>query len=181
MYGHNSVCARNHPGYDERQVRQLVVSALEALSAETAGKIHLVVRPHPREHVEEFFCLNSARIRVRLARDERVHELVLSADLVVGMSSALLVEACYLGCITLSVQPGLQTADVLPTNASGLSRAVYRAEGVLPAIREMMLNPTVRQAMQARLATFQPDGRATERVLGQAFEMFGQPSARIRS
>ena len=181
MYGPNSSCAQNHPGYNEHKVLQLVVSALEKISEETAAKITLAVRPHPRERAEDFLGLASPRIQIRLAREQSAHELVLSADLVAGMSSALLVEACYLGCVTLSLQPGLQTSDVLPTNVLGVTRAVYRSDEVLPAIRDVMLSPMTRQAMQKGLASFQTDGRATERVLDRVFELMGQPVAAIQS
>lgn len=181
MYGPGSSCAHNHPGYDEHDVLKLVVSALETISEETSVKIVLAVRPHPRERAEDVFSLDSPGIQIRLAREEQAHELVLSADLVAGMTSALLVEACYLGAVTLSLQPGLRTSDVLPTNALGVSRAVYRSEEALPAIREMMLKPEAREAMRQRLASFQSDGRATARVLDRVFELLGQTVLTIQS
>lgn len=181
MYGPGSSCAHNHPGYDEHDVLKLVVSALETISEETSVKIVLAVRPHPRERAEDLLSLDSPGIQIRLAREEQTHELVLSADLVAGMTSALLVEACYLGAVTLSLQPGLRTSDVLPTNALGVSRAVYRSEEVLPAIREMILKPEAREAMRQRLASFQSDGRATARVLNRVFELVGQTVLTIQS
>jgi len=179
MYGPNSTCASNHPGYNEHEVLQRVISALETISEETATKTILAVRPHPKERVEDFRGLASPRIRIRLVPEANAHELVLSADLVAGMTSALLVEACYLGCLTLSLQPGLRTSDVLPTNALGVTQAVYRSDEVLPAIREVMLSPMTRQAMRDRLASFQTDGRATDRVLDRVFKLMGQPVATI--
>ena len=181
MYGSNSSCAHNHPGYEEREVLQQVVSALETISEETSAKIVLAVRPHPRERAEDFLQLASSRIQIRLAREANAHELVLSADLVAGMTSALLVEACYLGAVTLSLQPGLRTADVLPTNAGGVTRAVYRSDEILPAIREGLLSPTTREAAQRRLASFLTDGRATQRVLDQVFELMRKSVRTIQS
>jgi UDP-N-acetylglucosamine 2-epimerase len=181
MYGPNSSCAHNHPGYNEHEVLQRVVSALETISEETSAKIILAVRPHPRERSESFLAHASPRIQIKLACEENAHELVISADLVAGMTSALLVEACYLGCVTLSLQPGLRTADVLPTNALGVSRAVYRQGDVLPALREVMLNPVVREAMRQRLTSFQTDGRATQRVLDRVLEMMNRSVAAIQS
>ena len=181
MYGPKSSCAENHPGYEEQEVLQLLVSALDALAEETGAKIVLAVRPHPREKAEDFGCLESSRIQIKLAREQNAHELAMSADLVAGMTSALLVEACYLDSVVLSLQPGLKTSDVLPTNRLGITQAVYRSDEVLPAIRELILNPTTRQVAKRRLASFRTDGRATQRVLDRIFELMGKPVGTIQS
>jgi len=71
----------------------------------------------------------------------------MAADLVVGMNTELLVEACYLGCITLSLQPGLRHPDRLPTNRLGFSRAVYQENEIKPALLELLLNEKSRDAV----------------------------------
>jgi UDP-N-acetylglucosamine 2-epimerase len=171
----------SHPGYDERKVLQLLIETLERLSTETTSKIALAIRPHPRESAEGFVGVSSQQIQIVLAREENAHELVLSADLVTGMSSALLIEACYLGCVTVSVQPGLRSRDVLPTNASDVSRAVYRPADLPPVLRQFLMGSGIRDAVRKRLKTFQNDGRATQRVIDLAFELLRQPVAPIQS
>ena len=61
---------------------------------------------------------------------------LLAADLVVGMTTILLVEAALLGCPTLSVIPRKQERDWLPTIPAGITRAVHERDALreeLPA------------------------------------------------
>jgi hypothetical protein len=73
-------------------------------------------------------------------------------------------EACYLGCPTLSIQPNLRQADSLPTNRMGMSRAIYDAADVDGAVADLLLNESCRLELTDRLAGFRVDGGASDRV-----------------
>lgn len=152
------------PGYDEQIVAALLVQALEKIADESSSRIVLAIRPHPREDAANLHHLHSARIRIRLGNEGDSREAAVAADLVTGMNSALLVEACYLGCLVVSLQPNLKLADALPTNRRGFSRPAYREEEVLPVLREMLLDQEARTSAANRLAHFRPSGDATQRV-----------------
>ena len=97
----------------------------------------------------------------------------MAADLVVGMNTELLVEACYLGCITLSLQPGLRYPDRLPTNRLGVSRAVYRQEEIRPALQELLLNPKSRAEMFTKVEKFKLKNKSAGNVVNLIYEMIG--------
>lgn len=166
-------------GYDEHSVLDLLIPALELVSREIGQRIVLLIRPHPREadgaHAGR---LSNTEIAVQVSRAGNSHLLVQAADLVTGMNSMLLVEACYLGCHVLSIQPGAVETDSLPTNATGLSRAVYDPV-LLPETLREMLAPTVKGTEGA--AATQPPicGDGTAATLGIVWELlYGTASTR---
>lgn len=126
-------------GFDEHEVLRDLIFALEPLSEQSP--ISLLIRPHPREEVSDYDKYHSDRIPIQVSNDGESHSLYLSADLVVGMNSVALVEACHLDCHVLSYQPGLVARDSLPTNRSGLSHAVYAKENLLPKLASLLSAP----------------------------------------
>lgn len=165
-------------GYDEERVLALVVPALESVARATGKRLTLVIRPHPREAADAHARRTSASIRVVVSREGDGRDWAMAADLVIGMCTALLVEACYLGASVLSVQPGLCLPDPVPTNAAGLSTGVYRAEDVLPAVARLL--DGVGAAPARSTAGAQPG--ATRRVLDCLYSlMLSQPVAGPRT
>ena len=161
------------PGYTERTVIPLVLEALDGIGGETGERVVLAIRPHPKEDPGSFGIYPGRKTRVRIAGEGNPRDLVMAADLVLGMTSALLVEACYLGCIVGSIQPGLTGPDVLPTNAAGFSQGVYAAEDIKPAIQKLLLDPVVRRGLRRRAESLAPASGATRRVADLVYRILG--------
>jgi hypothetical protein len=89
------------------------------------------------------------------------------------MNTELLVEACYLGCIVVSIQPGLRFKDVLPTNHEGFSVPVYSKEKIIETIRVTLMDPDIRSEMKNKLKHFKQDGHATDRIVNAINQMIG--------
>ena len=159
-----------YPGFDERRVLRALVTALEQIASEAQRKLTLVILPHPREQVEALH-IESRVIRTVVITEHPPRELALAADLVAGMTSTLLVEACYLGCVTCSLQPGLRWPDTFPTNRWGASRAVYRQEDIQSTVEQLLLDESSRAVLQDRLATLTLDTGATRRVTQLIYQM----------
>jgi len=160
-----------YPGFSEQAVLSSLVEAMERIADESGRAIALVVRPHPREDHAWMASVRSAKIRIVISSDGEARNLVVAADLVAGMNSVLLVEACYLGCVVVSLQPGLRHADPLPTNRLGLSQAVYRESDVQPVVERLLLDTETRTAALERLRTFKPTPQAAGRVAQLAYQM----------
>lgn len=105
-------------GYDEHSVLDALVAALERLAESEQRRISLVIRPHPRESSVEHAARRSDAIRIGVSALGDQYDAVMAADLVVGMSSVLLVEACHLGCEVLSLQPDAREPNILPAPAA---------------------------------------------------------------
>lgn len=146
----NDPSVESHPGYTEQTVLDLLCAALSRIVLRRGGAITLVVRPHPREGVIDLSRFESAPVRVISDSTHDGRQMALAADLVVGMTTVLLVEACLLGCVTVSLQPGLRKADVLPTNRAGLTRAVYDARDVEGNMEALLFDHTARGELLAK-------------------------------
>jgi hypothetical protein len=97
----------------------------------------------------------------------------MTSDLVIGMTTVLLVEACYLGCHVVSLQSGLKQPDILPTNRIGLSRAVYHEDEAREALEQMLFDDGVRQQFRSRLDGLRRDAGAAQRVVALIDQMLG--------
>jgi hypothetical protein len=152
------------PGYTEDAVLARLAAALEGAARRRGERVALVVRPHPREDAAAIALPPSGAVRAIVSAQGEGREAALAADLVAGMQTVLLVEACLLGCVVLSLQPGLRVPDPLPTNADGRSIAVHRAEDVDAAVEGALWDEALRTEVRRRLAVTAPGG-ATERVV----------------
>ena len=137
-------------GYDEQQVLHLLIDALPK-------DVDLIIRPHPREDLADLAKFNNPP-RVTVQRKEYVHDLLMAADLVVGMNSEILVEACYLGCVVLSIQPGIcPEQDRLPTNRSGDSAPAYDARLIPGLLMALLDDNNIRIKILHQLGTLRTE------------------------
>ena len=178
VYG-TDTADRLYPGFTEQAILNALVLALDEISGEHQEPLVLLIRPHPREDATWLRSLSSRRIRVLVSKDYDPREVVMSADLVAGVNTALLVEACYLGCVTVSLQPGLRGRDPVPTNAWGVSQGVYSFEEIKSTVDEMLFDLVRREAVKSRLTRLKLDGEATRRVVRLAYQMIGLGTVEI--
>jgi hypothetical protein len=156
-------------GFDDRGIAFEVASALADVIAARSRRGVLAVKLHPREMADPPRETPATRESLRVVRlaDDRLappRELVAAADLVVGMSSILLVEACLVGTTAVSYQPGLRVPDPLPTNRRGWTRAVTSQGDLRDALDGELFDPATILARTAALAGARVDGGAAGRV-----------------
>jgi hypothetical protein len=156
---------RLYPGYTERTVLTTLVQALDRIAGRRPERIVLVVRPHPLDNPDDLTLPYSGRLRLIWDGRGSGRDAVLAADLVAGMTTILLVEACMLGCIVISLQPGLRHPDVLPTNSRGVSTAVYREADIEKAVEELLFDEMARKAAIQRTKSICPRPGAAQRVV----------------
>jgi hypothetical protein len=161
-------------GYTEKSVLTHLVMALEQISRDYNRHIVLLIRPHPREKPDEYEKITSNSIRIIVSNDDNPREIVMASDLVIGMTTELLVESCYLGCIVVSLQPGLLSKDVLPTNNNGYSIPVYSKEKIFDTIKMTLMDHDVRSKIKKKVEHLKQDGHATNRVVNTIYQMIGQ-------
>ena len=162
-----------YPGFDEWGVLNILLVVLNQLIKEKGQGITLVIRPHPREKPDSFANVGGQAVRIVVSKNGESRDLAMGADLVIGMNSMLLVEACYMGCLTVSLQPGLRLPDTLATNRLGLSRAIYSKEEVKPVLQEMIFDNQARMAAYRGLSNSKLDGGAAGRVVKLIYQMIG--------
>ncbi|MHB1291242.1 MAG: hypothetical protein ACYCY5_03520 [Sulfuricella sp.] len=127
-----------HPWLDRLRTINVLLDALAVLAQARGKCATLLIRPHSRENGEIYRGLANNAVRVVVSGEGRSRDLALAADVVVGMSTMFLVEACHLGRPTLSIRLNLPLPDDFPPNRSGLIRAVYREEDVVSVMDELL-------------------------------------------
>jgi len=174
LYG-DDVSSPSYLGFTERIVLERVVAALDEIATEEKQAMLLAILPHPRETTEWFARVRGRNIRVTVAGGEP-RDWAMTADLVVGMNSMLLLEAAYLACVTVSLQPDLRATDPLPTNRWGITPVVYRPEEIKPLLKKFLLDETSRRSLREKMNALAPEDRATQRVVELAYQMIGLES-----
>jgi len=165
------------PGYTRSGVIRSLISSLDNIQETTGRKIVLVIRPHPRESIEDFrdlpFDDRGTKTRIILSTEGRSREMLPAADLVIGMTTILLMEACYLGCTVASLQPGLSGKDPLPSNRLGCSIPIYHEEDIIPILQTLLLDETKRSKLRTRCMSLIPKIESADRVARQIYTMCG--------
>lgn len=152
-------------GYNELTVLQQLIAALADIQEKRATRLILLVRPHPRENPGKYRDFSQPGLDLRVSNSGDRREVAMAADLVVGMNTVLLFECCLLGCITVSLQPGLIGKDVLPSNHTGWSWPVYNAAQIEPTLERMLFDSNARADAAARLSAITLPSDATRNVV----------------
>lgn len=159
----------NSPGFNEQIVLETLISSLELISKKHNELITLLVRPHPRETLDEYNHYRSDIVTVLVSNDGDTRDFAMCSDLVVGMTSVLLVEACYLGCIVVSLQPGLLGQDILPTNSLGASTGVFKEREIGPTIERMLTSKSANLKSTRNPKSLKLASNATQQILGHIY------------
>ncbi|HWG33425.1 MAG TPA: hypothetical protein VN650_04595 [Gemmatimonadaceae bacterium] len=151
-------------GYSERTVIPALIDALSSIGRRRGEKLHLVIRPHPRETPFHWASPDETALTVQTSALGEGLDVALAADLVTGMTTVLLVEACLAGCVVASLQPGLRLEDPLPTNRLGASKAIYSKVVLETVIEDLLYSPATRAGALARCAALEHDQDAAANV-----------------
>lgn len=105
-------------GYDEHATVNDIIEALALLPQE----YYLSLRLHPKEAPDTYAELLGPR--VRRATEATLEEAVSASNLIVGMSSPVLMQAAAAGKKVLSYEPNLPGADPLVSNRAGVTTRI---------------------------------------------------------
>lgn len=108
----------------------------EFLDAGAGLGLHLILRLHPKNRPEEYAAYRGEF--ASFSAGGLAYDLAFAADLVVGMTTFLLVEAVLLGRPTLSILPDPTQAVWLPSAVAGLTPTVSRRHDILPMLRNQL-------------------------------------------
>jgi hypothetical protein len=155
-------------GFHHRDVLRHVVIELGRVLDRRASRATLVIRPHPREIDRPYLLPTPTTDHLTLVYlpdlDVSSRTLAVGSDLVVGMNSMLLQEACLMRAPVLSYQPGLRVEEMLPANRYGWSRAVYERGNLAAALEAELFDQEAGVARRRILDAIEPPVGATERV-----------------
>lgn len=152
-------------GYTRHTVVASLIGALDRISQRRSQAIVMLIRPHPREHADDFKSYQGERVRILVDAHGEGRAAALAADLVTGMTTMLLVEACLMGCVVISLQPGLLGPDLLPTNRWGASQAVYHTSEIESVADRLLSDERARLESIGRTAGLRFHAGAAGRVV----------------
>jgi len=148
-------------GYDEFDVLGLLLSSLSKMDMQ----FNLVIKTHPKEPIEKFkHLLADTFVSTRVVNDYDSDQLIIAADLIVGMTSIAMVKGLLAGRQVLSLQPNLIGEDSLVLGRMGILKPVTDPK-LFPDILHDMLSYQNRQLHHLSLPVFWTDGQSTERIL----------------
>ena len=113
-------------GFIEFNVSETILGCLENIAA-FGRQLYLVLRLHPKEEREHYETVAKTprRFHVILDTMSNHYESIQGVDVVVGISTTLLIEAAIMGRVAISVQPNLIGPDQMKSNLSGMTWAAY--------------------------------------------------------
>jgi len=168
-------------GYNEETIFKILSNGLNDMGYHGT----FVIKFHPRETfediVERTLLLKDMNLVMSGKEDAtkreynnnyNTRETMKASNLVVGMMSTSLMEACLLDTDVLSLQVGLKTEDPLITNKNGYSLGVYNTRELVPNLMKILYNGEFREELKQRRESFVEgnDGKATERVVKLIYE-----------
>jgi hypothetical protein len=164
LYGDSALSPR-YLGYDECTVFGVVARAVSRVSRESDTAVTVVFRPHPRESSDWLTLRPNPGFPLIVASDEDPRRLALASDLIVGMTSVLLVESCRLGCPVLSLQPGSRAIDVFPEPMRGCMEVVYSADDAESIVDRLLRQPGARAELRQKTTRCRIGAPASPRVV----------------
>jgi hypothetical protein len=134
-------------GYDEQSTLEFVGDVLQQLSR-AAQSLVLVVKLHPQNEPSQFtWALDRwPALKVRLvAREITARKMIAMSDLVVGMTSVMLIEAILAGQPTVSLELDARREPQLVATRAGAIPALRTAEAARHVLSDLLLDPAKRE------------------------------------
>ncbi len=125
-------------GYSELSILNHLLKSLQGCNNDRDKKVICVVRPHPKEGLEKYKNLKDSKLPngtiLIIDKSHSSQEVILSSDLVCGMSSMFLLESVLLKKPTLSIQIGLKKENPFILDRAGILRSVLTSDELLKSI-----------------------------------------------
>ena len=155
---------RDKLGYDEFVVLKDLVEIVRKIETRRKAKIELLLKLHPAERNPRKYRNFIDKRKVKVVNGE-LYKLMYSVDLVVGMQSMGLVEACILNIVNLSYQPGLKTKEMLVTNRLRVGQFCYSKKGCEQKIEKLLFDRASRKRSIDKMKSFLPVAGITGRAV----------------
>ena len=111
---------------------------LAAVTKSKEARPYLVLRLHPKNRPDDYAFIEKQFDAV--SRGGLPLEVIRVADLIVGLTSMMLLEAVLMRVPTLSILPNEVQSDWLPTIGAGLTPCVTQRDEIGPMVKQMLGN-----------------------------------------
>jgi hypothetical protein len=158
-------------GFSEKTVFKQLLIAVNAISQRRHLTICVVIKFHPHDNTEKFdriiesYKWRSVRVIKNNHSDPR--ELILSSQLVAGMTSIFLIEAVLMGKLIVSLQPGTKKTNKLITERVGASIGIYNSDDMEPMLEKLLCDTEYQQKILEKGKTFYIQKSATHKIVAE--------------
>ena len=151
-------------GYDESTVLKELLGAVNAISSEDGDDTicRVFVKPHPKEDPDNIRVATSGNIDLEVCFEDDLIKLIEVADVVVGMTSIVLVMSFLAGRPTVSIQPGLCVRDELMLSRAGHLTPVTNSGDLVDILRRELTSPCT---LTSSVDEVLKDGQSVARVI----------------
>lgn len=154
-------------GYDEVSTLEFLGGALDAIAAVT-GPLTLAVKLHPQNTMDQFDWAVGRwpRVEVHLfAREITPRRMIAASDLVVGMSSVMLVESILVGRPTVSIELDARREPQLVAARTGAIPGIRRRDEASNLLRRLLTDARARDEYLAAQNAWGIGGDAVARCI----------------
>jgi hypothetical protein len=145
------------PGYSEMEVLKGLLAAISQFTRQ----VILIVKPHPNEPTEKFSHLKQGNLYVLDEMDP--DDLAMAADVVISMTSGMLVKSFLLRKPVLSIQPNLRGRDECVLSRAGCITTVIDYGNILEVLVDALSGKTFRSSHD--FDWDMEDGQPVQRIL----------------
>ena len=125
-------------GYSELTILENLLKSLQELNSDKKRNIFCLVRPHPKEKLDKYKKLQKSNLtnNIKLMIDRKFSsaEIILSSDLLCGMSSMFLLESILLKKPTISIQIGLKKDNPFILDRINILKSILDYDNLLESI-----------------------------------------------
>lgn len=134
-------------GYDEKSICKQILRAVNEIAILTEHKIHFLVKQHPRESSQNYQDIveqnRDGPVKLRIEKEIDSWSLLLSSDLLCGMSSMLLLESILLRRPTISVQIGLKRDNPFILDKKGILKSILQQDELKKCLNRIIIEQEV--------------------------------------
>jgi hypothetical protein len=131
-------------GYTEQTIFQTLLNALDAIAASYSENIIVVIKMHPKEKEDNYQNIldqsNHVNIKIFIEKDIDPYDLMLTSDLICGMSSMFLIEAAVLGKPILSIQIGLKRENPFILDRIGVLQSILDEKNLKNSLKDLIID-----------------------------------------
>lgn len=153
-------------GYTEKDVRKTLSNILVKINKDFV----LVEKLHPNQKQAFLKPINTPNVEWKIIKNASLDELIINSDIIVGMRSAVLMEAYLLGKKVFSYQPNLLVENKCSASRLGYISHISDEEILYKNIKEYLLNTNIKTSTNNTIPDF-CDINASKNVLESLIEI----------
>lgn len=169
-------------GYTEHTVLKDLIQICSRLASRGSVPWHLAIKLHPQNELSEFEHLKNWDRKTQLtvtvhSTEQAPLPMVMASDVVIGMTSTLLLESILLGRPTMSFQPNAKKRDNLMATVVGAIPFIDNAALCQKTLEKLIRSSDFRLDCLKQQRRVQTDGKAAQRVVDLLMNVAHSPHA----